>query len=339
MFCYFLPSFIENLINRKRSITTEETTKISLILPLFRLLGYDTENPDEVKAEYACDVGVKTSEKVDLAILIDGEVKMLVECKSAKTKLNSNHLNQLLRYYSVSDCKIGVLTNGVEYRFFTDSVNAGRMDLEPFLIVDIINDDLTILELFSREKFNGEKISGFVDELKYRTVIREKLLSEFAYPSDEFVALIAKRVDSGRLTKDKRRKFKRLIGKELDAILSNVVVDYREKDNPVITTPEEIEGFYVVKSILSEIIDADRIAIRDRQSYCAILLDDNHNYPICRLYFNDLDNLAVAFFDSMQKTKKSGRIEEKIAISKVSKIYDYREKLLKTVRVYLKGKK
>ena len=139
-----MEEFRKNLINRKRSITTEETTKISLILPLFRLLGYDTENPDEAKAEYACDVGVKTSKKVDLAILIDGEVKMLVECKSAKTKLNSNHLNQLLRYYSVSDCRIGVLTNGIEYRFFTDSVNAGRMDLEPFLIVDIINDDLTI---------------------------------------------------------------------------------------------------------------------------------------------------------------------------------------------------
>ena len=212
------------------------------------------------------------------------------------------------------------------------------MDEKPFLIVDIINDDLAILEIFSRERFSDEKISGFVDELKYRTAIREKLLSEFPYPSDEFVTLIAKRVDSGRLTKDKRRKFKRLIGKELDAILSNVVVDYREKDNLVITTPEEIEGFYIVKSILSEIIDADRAAIRDRQSYCAILLDDNQNYTICRLYFNDLDNLAVAFFDSMQRTKSGSRIEEKIAISKVSGIYDYKEKLLKTVKVYLKKK-
>ena len=302
-------------------------------------MGYDTENPDEVKAEYACDVGVKTSEKVDLAILIDGKVKMLVECKSAKTKLNSNHLNQLLRYYSVSDCRIGVLTNGIEYRFFTDSIKPGRMDEKPFLIVDIINDDLAILEIFSRERFSDEKLSGFVDELKYRTAIREKLLCEFTYPSDEFVTLIVKGVDSSRLTKYKRRKFKRLIGKELDAILSNVVVDYREKDNPVITTPEEIEGFYIVKSILSEIIDADRIAIRDRQSYCAILLDDNQNYTICRLYFNDLDNLAVAFFDSMQKAKSGSRIEEKIAISKISEIYDYREKLLKTVRVYLKKKK
>ena len=81
-----LEKFRKNLINGKRSITTEETTKISLILSLFCLLGYDTENPDGVKAEYACDVGFKTSEKVDFAILIDGEVKMLVECKSAKTK-------------------------------------------------------------------------------------------------------------------------------------------------------------------------------------------------------------------------------------------------------------
>lgn len=212
-----LEKFRNNLINKKRSVTTEETTKISLILPFFRILGYDTENPDEVKAEYACDVGVKTSEKVDLAILIDGEVKMLVECKSVRTKLNSSHLNQLLRYYSVSDCKIAVLTNGVEYWFFTDSVNAGRMDLQPFLIVDVVNDDLAILEIFSRERFSEDRILGFVEELKYRTAIREALLSEFAYPSDEFVAFIAKQVYSGKLMPDKRRKFKRLIGKELDS--------------------------------------------------------------------------------------------------------------------------
>ena len=89
---------------------------------------------------------------------------------------------------------------------------------------------MSILELLSSEKFNVEKISGFVDDLKYRTAIREKLLSEFSYPYDEFVALIAKGVVSGRLTKDKRKKFKKLISKELDAILSNVVADYREKD-------------------------------------------------------------------------------------------------------------
>lgn len=334
-----MEKFRKNLINKKRSITTEETTKISLILPFFRCLGYDIENPDEVKAEYACDVGVKTSEKVDLAILIDDELQMLVECKSVKTKLNSNHLNQLLRYYSVSDCKIAVLTNGVEYWFFTDSIKAGRMDSNPFLIVDVVNDDLSILELFSRDKFSVEKINNLVDELKYRTAIREILLSEFSAPSDEFVSLIAKEVNFGRLTQDRRKKFKKLMSQELEAILSNVVVDYRERDNPIITTPEEIEGFYIVRSILSEEIDSDRVAIRDRQSYCAILLDDNQNYTICRLYFNDLDNLAVALFDSFERTSSGSRVEEKVAISKVSEIYGFKERLLNTVEVYLEEKK
>ena len=83
---------------------------------------------------------------------------MLVECKSVKTKLNSNHLNQLFRYYSVSDARIAILTNGVEYCFFTDSVKSGWMDSEPFLIVDIVNDDLSVLELFGCEKFNALKM-------------------------------------------------------------------------------------------------------------------------------------------------------------------------------------
>ena len=116
---------------------------------------------------------------MDLAILIDGKLKMLVECKSAKTKLNSTHLNQLLRYFSVSDCKIAVLTNGIEYWFFTASVKAGRMDSEPFLIVDVINDDLDILEIFSREKFSEDKIEALVEELKYRTSIVKCFLVNF----------------------------------------------------------------------------------------------------------------------------------------------------------------
>ena len=52
----------------RKNLLLRKTTKISLILPLFRILGYDTENPDEVKAEYVCDVGVKTLKKVVLTI-------------------------------------------------------------------------------------------------------------------------------------------------------------------------------------------------------------------------------------------------------------------------------
>ena len=133
--------------------------------------------------------------------------------------------------------------------------------------------------------------------------------------------------------------FKKLITEELETILANVVLDYNDRQNPIITTPEEIEGFYIVRSILSEIIDSERVAIRDRQSYCAILLDDNQNYTICRLYFNDLDNLTIALFDSMEKNSTGSRVEEKVAINKISEIYGFGDKLLKTVRIYLKEKK
>lgn len=213
------------------------------------------------------------------------------------------------------------------------------MDSEAFLKLNIINDDLSILEIFSREKFSDEKIENLVGELKYKTLIREKLLSEFSYPSQDFVTLIAKEVSSERITAKKRNIFKKLITEELETILANVVLDYRDRQNPIITTPEEIEGFYIVRSILSEIIDSERVAIRDRQSYCAILLDDNQNYTICRLYFNDLDNLAIALFDSMEKNSTGSRVEENVAINKISEIYDFRDKLLKTVKVYLKEKK
>ena len=69
--------FSKDIIHKKRGITTEETTKIALVLPFLKKLGYDTENPDELKAEYAADVGVKKSEKVDFAVLIDGKVQRL----------------------------------------------------------------------------------------------------------------------------------------------------------------------------------------------------------------------------------------------------------------------
>ena len=141
--------------------------------------------------------------------------------------------------------------------------------------------------------------------------------SEFSDPSDEFVSLIAKEVNFGRLTQDRRKRFKKFMSRELEAVLSNVIVDYCERDNPVITTPEEIEGFYIVRAILSEKIDSGRVAIRDRQSYCAILLDDNHNYTICRLYFNDLDNLTIALFDSFKRGKNGFRVEEKLPFLKL----------------------
>ena len=100
-----------------------------------------------------------------------------------------------------------------------------------------------------------------------------------------------------------------------------------------------MEGYCIVKAILADIVDLDRVVMRDRKSYCGILFDDNARRPICRLYFNDIDNLVVEFFDSLKNYKKGAKIGEKIRINNVNEIYQYRDKLIDTVNVYLRMKK
>lgn len=58
--------FAKEIPAKLEYIDTEETTKIALITPFLRMMGYDTTNPAEVRAEYTADVGSKKGEKVDI---------------------------------------------------------------------------------------------------------------------------------------------------------------------------------------------------------------------------------------------------------------------------------
>ncbi|MEE0935313.1 MAG: type I restriction enzyme HsdR N-terminal domain-containing protein [Methanobrevibacter sp.] len=299
-----LVDFTKNLASKRKGISTEETTKIALILPFIRLLGYDIENPDELKAEYVADTGVKKREKIDLAVCIDGEAKMLVECKPANVKLNTNHFTQLFRYFSVSDVKIAILTNGTVYWFFTDYDNPGRMDEKPFLEIDLRNlteSKIESLKLFEKANFSVEKIMEHVEELKYRQAIHETILNEIKDPTDEMVKVIAKQSYSEIMRKPLLEYFRKLVKEELRDVFEN---NYDIDSSDIITTEEEREGFYIVRAILSEIIDTSRVTMRDRISYCGILFDDNNRYPICRLYFNDLDNMLFSLYDFSIPTNK-----------------------------------
>ena len=91
--------------------------------------------------------------------------------------------------------------------------------------------------------------------------------------------------------------------------------------------------------MLSDVVDQSRIFICDLKSYCAVLFDDNRNYTICRLYFNDLDNLVISLFDSMERDKYGSRIDEQIRINRVNDIYRFKDRLIETVRVYERVKK
>ena len=128
----------ERILSIKPNILTEEATKMSMIIPFFQLLGYDVFNPLEFCPEYTADVGIKKGEKVDYAIIINGDPAILIECKSCTETLDK-HSSQLFRYFGTTTAKFGILTNGVVYRFYTDLDESNKMDLTPFLEIDMDN--------------------------------------------------------------------------------------------------------------------------------------------------------------------------------------------------------
>ena len=98
-----------------------------------------------------------------------------------------------------------------------------------------------------------------------------------------------------------------------------------EASSGIETTGEEFEGYHVVRAILREITAPKRVVMRDKQSYCGILLDDNNRKPLCRLHFNSAQKY-LSLFDTEKK--------EKFPIEGIDDLYKYAERLKATVTKY-----
>src|SRR3954452_3788872 len=150
-------------------LLTEEAAKTALVMPFLQALGYNVFNPSEVVPEYTCDVGTKKGEKVDYAICGDSGILMLVECKPANVELNISNASQLFRYFSTTDARVAILTNGVVYKFFSDIDSPNKMDSRPFFTMQIDSlkkTDLKTLERFTKQAFDIDKIVEEAGNLK-----------------------------------------------------------------------------------------------------------------------------------------------------------------------------
>lgn len=265
------------------SITNEEQTKNAFIMPFFQTLGYDVFNPLEFVPEFTADVGIKKGEKVDYAMVIDGAPQILIECKSINENL-TNHDSQLFRYFGTTSSKFGLLTNGKEYRFYTDLDEQNKMDSTPFLTVDLTNiKDNQFLELakFHKENFDVDKISSSAAELKYLNNLKLFLSENLNEPTESFIAYLVSQIYDGIKTKSTLEKFSPIIKKgfnqfitervneKLSAALNTSVetktLDTTEEiqevvqDDGIITTPEELEAFTVFKVASKDFIDSSRL--------------------------------------------------------------------------------
>ena len=185
-----------------QTVQTEEATKMALVVPVLQALGYDVFDPFEVVPEFTADVGTKKGEKVDYAIVRDDTPIIPVECKSAGVPLDG-HAAQLYRYFSVVDARIGMLTNGVEYRLYSDIDQPNKMDGKPFLVLDMLDLQESAVEEFKKigkASFDLDQILSSASNLKYTTEIKKLLAAELASPSDEFVRHFASQVYPGNVT-------------------------------------------------------------------------------------------------------------------------------------------
>lgn len=352
-----LKQFSERVQTLKGSILTEEATKTSLIMPFFQLLGYDVFNPLEFVPEYVADVGIKKGEKVDYAIMVNEEPLIFIECKSCQENLDK-HGSQLFRYFgTTTSTKFAILTNGIIYRFYTDLEDKNKMDEKPFLTVDLLNlKDRDILEIckFAKESLDIENILNSASDLKYSRLIKDWLAAEVENPSAEFVKYILNYVYEGTKSQRIIEKFTPLIKKSVQQYINDsmntkiksalnkeiseeefsasetVLVEEPQEETPInkiATTIEELEAYAIIKSILRKIVDSNRVAYRDTESYFGILLDDNNRKWICRVHLMS----SVKYITIADENKKPIRYD----INNIDDIYNYAEQITEACVHYL----
>ena len=336
-----LKQFSKRVESMKDSLQTEEATKTALIMPFFSMLGYDVFNPQEFVPEFTADVGIKKGEKVDYAIMQDGEPVILIECKSISENLD-RHDSQLFRYFGTTTAKFAILTNGQFYRFYTDLDNPNKMDEDPFLTVNIL--DIRDNQVPELKKF-------------CKSVFTEQLNE----PSDEFIRFFLQGCYSAPKTQTVLEKFRPVLRKALNDYISETMNDKikialggtggsvsatdakpagssepaseseaepEDKRPPnIVTTEEELEAYFIVKNLLADMVDVHDITYKDTESYINILYKANTRKWICRLRLTG--NVKTLIIPDENKK------ETKYPLEDIYDLHQYKEQIAAVLQRYL----
>jgi hypothetical protein len=276
----------------------------------------------------------------------DNQPVIIIECKNWKEKLD-RHNSQLHRYFNVTKSRFAILTNGIEYEFYTDIEKPNLMDEKPFLQISIDklrDSDTNELSKFHKSNFDLDNILSSANSLKYIKAIRGEFEKEIESPSDEFTKLLVGRFYDGRFTSKRLEDFREYAKRAIRTSINDVIntrlksalskeeekqdeVMKNEKVPKIVTTDEELEAYGIVVAILRRKITKDRISHRDTQSYFGILLDNNNRKPICRLKL-DGQKKYISLFNT------DDRSERKELINSIEDIYNFEKELLETIEFY-----
>jgi len=313
-------------------------------------------------SQFTADVGTKRGEKIDYDIVNSDAVQILIECKPSHGELTLAHASQLYRYFAVTNARIAVLTNGVVWQFYTDLDAPNRMDSKPFLVLDLLDIDETLIseiQKLTKSHFDLDSVINAAEELMYVGALKREIGAQFRGPSEEWIRFFTTRVYEKSFTMKVREQFTPLVEKASRQFLTEQVndrlktalgadagvkvappaeviddpeeaadgSDHPESANPdIVTTIEEIEGFQIVKAIACSEVKPSRVVQRDQKLYFAVLLDDNNRKPIARLHFNSRQ-MYLGLLDE-------DKAETRHAIDTVDEIYGFADEILAAVARY-----
>ena len=283
---------ISEKVNQQHHLMiTEEATKQVSIRPFIQALGYDIGNLNEVHPEYTADARTSGSERVDYAIKQSGKPIIFIESKAANKVLSENYWRQLYDYFGAEDVRFGILTNGIEYRFYTDLEKLNIMDKQPFLIIDMLNlDDGLVNELegFTKASFDVERILSSARKLR----VQRLLDKEYAQPSEEFVKFFARQLYTGALSKSVIQAFAPVVRQAWREFVEQKIASRLQTAIESEARPAETEApITVEESPIQPILEDGEIPVFAKykgQRFEATLIKFDHKYPkTSRILYNN----------------------------------------------------
>jgi hypothetical protein len=290
----------------------EAQTRISLIEPLLEILGYSRH--DDMLTEINAGWGQK-NDKADLGLIIKGKKpEIILECKKLGKKLTDKEGSQLNGYFSNTDgSKIAILTNGLEWRFYTEYEEKNKLYMNPFLEIDFTEIDDEKIEAFAQFHKNNIEIKQILDDAQdvfflegFNGALSEELLN----PSDDFIKAIFARMPGKRMNDTIKTKLRELINSNtVQQILPKLIEEESKSGNIVITTGEELKIYHAVKTIIINSlkkVDFSRISYRDQKNSFNILIDDNQRKIIAKItsnkgkYFLEIDGNLKTSADNLE---------------------------------------
>lgn len=308
--------------------TTEETTKQALILPLLDILGFSPYDPTKVKAEYGADFpGVKATERVDYALFSAGVPVIFIEAKAYAENL-TNHCPQLSRYYNATpEVTVSAITNGREWRFFTDLVNRNIMDQEPFLTIHFekpADDIAEQLHRFHYDELEPDALRALAEENIYLTSFKEAVTSSLRECDLDFVRYVVSRAGiqrqmTGRFLESVQPIVKQAVAQSVSTMVATslytrpseeeiedkkMIIDEDapviDPDNPnIVTTAEERRLFEFCCDILPD----EDLQARDTETYYSILYEGKTNRWLLR-FWGDRKRPSMQFIQPLTNAHK-----------------------------------